>query len=129
MNHDLVETGQRRQQPLPKPTAHIFDRWILEPFDLIQVGMIDKMQERLHGLTNESMIAEISRRLIFHPFDRNLDLKTVPMHLIATCDVRHRLGSFKTKFFSEDNLHKQTASYKQVLKGSIKFLLLERDSS
>src|SRR5438270_8708708 len=64
------------------------------------------------------MIIEPTGRVIDLAFDRNLDLKTVPVHpsaLVAFRRFRQRLGGFELKIFCQPDAHSGTWHFSHAL--------------
>src|SRR5687768_1737357 len=48
MHDDLTESGAKRLQLLPEPGRHVFDRWVLQAGNFVEIGMIELLQNRFH---------------------------------------------------------------------------------
>lgn len=80
MDHDLGETGQKGAKALPEPAAHVLDRGILEPGNVIEVGVVELFEQGIHRAADAGVIVEPSRHGIGLPLHGDLHLEAVPVH-------------------------------------------------
>ena len=100
MHDDLAKSGALRLQFFPEPRRHFFNRWILQPFDIVEIRVVQHSQERFHRVANLRMIVNPSDFWIDIALDRNFDLKTVSMDASAFM-AYGRFGQSLCRFKSE----------------------------
>lgn len=111
MNDDLAQSGEQRGEPAPKPPGHDFNRWILESGDFIQVGMVELLDQRAHGVGNPGVIVKNTRFGVHLPRNRDGNQKAVTMDSPAFMPFREvgdRLGSLKVEILAESDRHSLT---------------------
>src|SRR5437762_2805536 len=108
MHHDLAEPRTLGLQFLPEPCRHLFNCWVLQPLNFIEVRVVQYSQKRRHRCTNLGMIINPPRSGIDISFDRNLYFETMAMHSPAFMTLRRlwqNLRCFKSKIFSQTRSH------------------------
>ena len=108
MYDDLAQPRTLRLQFFPEPSRHFFDRWVLQPFDIVEISMVQHFQKRFHRVANFRMVVNPSHIRIDLALDRNFDLETVPMHSPAFVACRRfgqSLGRFKSEIFRQACAH------------------------
>src|SRR5438093_1201689 len=108
MHHDLAEPRTLRPQVLPEPCRHLFNCWVLQPFNFIEVRVVQYFQKRFHRGTDLGVIINPARLGIDISFDRNLYFETMAMHSPAFMTLRRlrqNLRCFKSKIFGQTRSH------------------------
>ncbi len=111
MNGDLGKAGKLGCQMFPEPGSHVFNRWIFQPLDLVEVAVVQLVHQRLHGTADLGMIVNPADGRVHLPFNGNLDLKAVTVHfsaLVFTRQLGERLGGFETEVFDDAGAHDET---------------------
>ncbi len=108
VHDDLAQTDALRCEFSPKPCRHVFDRRILQPGDVVQVGVIELPQKRLHRLSDFRVIVKPSRRRIDVALDGNFESETMAVHpaaFVVRRRFRQGLRSFEAEVFREPDAH------------------------
>jgi len=100
VHDDFAKTRTLRFQFLPKPLGHVFNRRILQAFDIVQIGVIEHFHQRFHRVAYFGVIVNPPGFWIDIAFHRNFDLETVAMHTPAFVALR-RVGQSLRRFKSE----------------------------
>ena len=83
MHNDLAETWALAFQLSPEPLRHVFNRWVLQAYDLVEVRVVEYFQKWLHGLADLGVVVNPSGFRIDVPIDRHFNLKTVSVYAAA----------------------------------------------
>lgn len=108
MQDDFAETGKLRSQLLPQPGTHVFDGGVFQTFDLVEIGMIELLHERLHRFGNLCVIVNPADVWIGLAFDGDLQLEGVAVHLgafVFAGEIGQRLSGLETKVFDDACAH------------------------
>lgn len=108
VDHDFGETREIILKLPPEPSSHNFNGRAFKAFDVIEVGMIHHLEERIHRLRNALVIVNPADGFIDLALDMNLDLKTVTVHLTAFVVLRKAgkcVGGFEAEVFDESGAH------------------------
>jgi len=105
VDHDLAESGAVGLQLPPEPGGHVLDRRVLQPINLIEVGMVEHTDERIHRPADPSVIIDPTYGGIYLTLHRDLDHETVAMHIISTLvplrQIWESLRGLETEFFDQ----------------------------
>ena len=108
MDHDLGETRQVGTEALPEPAAHVLDRGILEPGNVIEVGVVELLEQGIHGAADAGVIVEPSGHGIGLPLHGDLHLEAVAVHPSAFVIGRHlgkSLRRLKREILGQSDIH------------------------
>ena len=108
VEHDLTQAGQLGFQFAPKPRAHVFDSGVFQAGDFIEVGVIQLIDQGLHGTADLGVIVNPADCRIHFAGDRYFDLEAVPVHQSAFVTLRgggQGLGCFEGILFDEGGSH------------------------
>ena len=56
VHDDFAKTRTLRFQFLPKPLGHVFNRRILQAFDIVQIGVVEHFHQRFHRVAYSGVI-------------------------------------------------------------------------
>src|SRR5947209_3452086 len=83
VDDDLAQARALRREPLPKPRGHVFDGWIFQAGNLVEIAVIEVLDQRSHRVADLRVIVKPSGRRIDLALDAHLHLEAVPVHPAA----------------------------------------------
>ena len=90
------------------PRRHFVNRRIFQALNLVQIGMIEHVDERLHRCADLSVVVNPAAGWIDISFHRNLNLEPVAMHraaLMTFWRTRQSLRRFEGEIFRQSRWH------------------------
>ena len=108
MHDDLAEPGALGLQFYPEPGGHFFNGWVLQPFDVVEIRVVQDFQKRFHRRADFGMIINPAARWIDIVFHRYLDLETMAVHaptLVTLGRLRQNLRRFKSEILGQPCSH------------------------
>ena len=100
VHNDLAETWALAFQFSPEPLRHVFNRWVLQAFNVVEVRMVEYFQKWLHGLADLGVVVNPSGFRIDVPVDRHFDFKTVSVYaatFVTLWSLRQSLCRFESE--------------------------------
>ena len=123
MHDDLAEARALASQFLPEPFRHVFDRWVLQAFDIVEVRVVEYFQKWLHGLADLRVVINPSDFRIDVAIDRYFDFKTVSVHpaaFVTLRGLRQSLGRFESEVLGQARSHDDEITIPAPLLSSFK---------
>ena len=108
VDDDLAEPGAIGLQFFPKPRSHVLDGGIFEAGGFVEIGVVELVDERVHGPADLCVIVDPADFGIYLAFDGDLNPEAVAMHLftfVIAGEVGQGLGGFEAEFFDESGAH------------------------
>ena len=83
VHDDLAQARALGLQFLPEPLRHVFDRWVVQAFDVIEVFMVQQFQKWSHRLADLRVVVNPPGFGIHVTFNRHFDFETVSVQPAA----------------------------------------------
>ena len=85
---DLAEAWEVWGELSPEPSGEDFDGGAFEPFDIVEVCVVELVEQRIHSLGDFLMVIDPADLRVYFAFDMDFDLEGVSMHLAAFMVLR-----------------------------------------
>jgi len=121
VNDDLAETGAAGFEFFPEPGGHELDGRVFQALDLVEVGMIQLLEQRVHRAADAGVIVNPAEMGIDLTLDGDFDLEAVAVHLpafVAGGDVGQRLGCFEGEILGQSGAHESRHFAAPVARGA-----------
>ena len=106
-HRNFGERWERRFQPSPNPTCDILSRGVLQPFNLVQVSMIELFKQRPERSFDFREVDQPAGFGVNLALTGNLHIETVPVHpaaFVPRRGVREPMSSVKREVADQPDL-------------------------
>ena len=109
MNTDCRQIREDGLQSIPDPPRQVFTGRIVEPFDLIQIIVIEAGDKGIGGGFDLAVVDEVAFFGIDFPFDDDVKAKGMavqPAAFVAVGECGEIVGGFEVELFGEADAHR-----------------------